>query len=84
MYVFPYQIRIMKLRKNYIAICDYTNVITTQNINILLKVSVRYSILGTSPPPVLLSSAAPERWSMLTSTARTPITYYIVYVLLKT
>ena len=34
------------------------------------------------PPPVLLSSAAPVRWSILTSTGRTPIiTHDMVYVM---
>ena len=35
------------------------------------------------PPPVLLSSATLELWSMLISTGRTPIIHDMVYVLLK-
>ena len=38
------------------------------------------SILGKTPPPVLLSSDAPGRWSLLISTGHSPIIFDMVYV----
>ena len=53
-----------------------------QKENTCLNSKCRFFYIGNPPPPVLLSSAAPGRWSLLISTGRTPITHDMVYVLL--